>query len=147
MRRIVWLGIAGALVVIVCAVALAGALTARSAPGDVIPRIVSVDPPPGAELSLINPITITFNTPMDQASTQAALTIQTADGKQTITGAFTWSDTTTLKFTPAKPLARNTDYTLTFKQSAQSAAGLPLQGTDLIRARTVGDLQVAQLVP
>src|SRR5579864_3381829 len=124
MHRTTWLRIAGALAVSVCALALAGALTARSAPGDVIPRIISVDPPPGAELSLTNPITITFNTPMDQASTQAALSIQTADGKQTITGAFTWPDSTTLKFTPARPLARNADYTLTFKQGVHSAAGL-----------------------
>ena len=147
MRRTMWLGIAGALVVTVCTVALASGLIARSAPGDVIPRIVSVDPPPGAELSLTNPITIAFNTAMDQASTQAALTIQTADGKQTISGAITWPDSATLKFTPSKPLARNSDYVVTFKKGVQSSAGLPLQGTDLIRARTVGDLKVAQLVP
>ena len=141
--------IAGATAMAICFVALAGVLTVRSAPEDVIPKIIVRDPPPGLALPLNSPVTFVFNTAMDHASTQAALRITTvADPKAAAPGgSFQWLDDNTLQFTPATPLKRGTDYLFTFKPGAKSIAGQPLQGEDSFRAQTVGDLQVAQVIP
>ena len=136
----------GGLLIIFSLTLLAGLLTVHSAPDDIIPRIVVRDPPPGLALPLNSPVSFIFNTAMDHASTQAALTVSMSGGSP-ISGSFVWPDDNTLEFTPATPLQRRTEYLFTFRKGAKSAAGQLLQGDDSFRAQTVGDLQVAQIIP
>ncbi|MFN8471946.1 MAG: Ig-like domain-containing protein [Anaerolineae bacterium] len=68
-------------------------------------------------VSATQPITVTFNQPMNQAQTQAAFSLQPKGGAP-VAGAFSWSGST-MTFKPDQPLARDTLYT------AQVAAGAP----------------------
>lgn len=146
MRRSSWLGIA-LLAIVAAVLAAMPALTARSAPNDVIPQIIETNPAAGEELPPNGSITFTFNTAMDRASVEAALLIKSADGKQTVSGTFKWNSDTSVTFTPAKPLTRATEYIATFKPGAKSQGGIALKDIDTYRLRTVGALAVTQIIP
>jgi alpha-2-macroglobulin len=82
------------------------------------PMVVSVLPTEGEQaVGITLPISLTFNQPMDHASTQAAFAIQPP-----VEGAFAWSpDGMTLGFQPASRLAFGTDYQVKLAGTAQSA--------------------------
>lgn len=63
------------------------------------------------------PITATFNTEMDRASTEANLGVENAKGT-TVAGHVEWQSTQ-LSFVPDKPLDYDTSYTVTLKSGAQ----------------------------
>jgi len=147
MRRTSWSLVGLLAAAFTLAIVLSAVTAARSAPNDVNPQIIALSPASGSDLPINSPLTFTFNTAMDRASVEAALSVKSSDGKQTVTGKSAWQSDTVLIFTPDQPLTRSTDYVLSFKLGAKSAAGLPLTGTDTYRLRTVGDLLVTQLIP
>jgi len=68
-------------------------------------------------------ITLDFNWDMDTATTEAAFTLDPP-----VEGKFTWEDSYfRLVFTPDDAFDVNTLYTLTLKQSAEHAGGMPMQ--------------------
>ncbi len=68
------------------------------------------------------PITITFNTPMDRASTEAAVALGTTQGKAAVDAAW-FDDDRVLQITPRQPLNLETEYQIVVNDSAQSASG------------------------
>ncbi|MGH2521979.1 MAG: Ig-like domain-containing protein, partial [Anaerolineales bacterium] len=84
------------------------------------PEVVGSEPIFGQQdFPLTQPISITFNQPMDRVSTEAAFTLLPA-----APGAFRWSeDGLTLGFVPGERLALGTEYTARVESSAKSANG------------------------
>jgi uncharacterized protein YfaS (alpha-2-macroglobulin family) len=75
------------------------------------------------DVPLSQPISITFNQPMDAASVQQAFHLQGADGVD-LPGDFRWSeDGLTVGFYPARNLPLESDLTVTVDASATSAGG------------------------
>ncbi len=106
------------------------------------PLLVDYTPARGEETPLERPLTLTFDQPMDRTSVEAAFSINPP-----IEGRFSWSDSTTLVFTPSSGWQRATRYRVAMDTSAKSAAGLALrQELDLV-FRTVGYLEVTQVIP
>ena len=74
-----------------------------------------------------SPITVTFNQPMDHASTEQAFQLSVQG--EPVRGTFRWSGAETqaaseaLVFTPAAPLARNASYVVRIQGSARAQAG------------------------
>jgi hypothetical protein len=67
-------------------------------------------------------ISLQFNWDMDMASTEQAFSIS-----PTVAGKFTWEDTNyRLRFTPDKPLEKNTVYTVTLNKSASHPDNLSM---------------------
>ena len=85
------------------------------------PTVVSVTPDRGEEAALAAPVVVTFDQPMDPATTRAAFAIEPkVKGEVKVQG-------NALTFSPAESLQRKTAYRVTLAESATSAAGLPLQ--------------------
>ncbi|MEW5988505.1 MAG: Ig-like domain-containing protein, partial [Chloroflexota bacterium] len=84
------------------------------------PSVVTFEPVDGTTLFIpTNPLTITFNMPMDAASTEAAITLEPAASV-----TFTWSeDGRQVRLTPDPLLELGTLYRLVVGQSARSANG------------------------
>ncbi|MCI0397315.1 MAG: Ig-like domain-containing protein [Chloroflexi bacterium] len=84
------------------------------------PSVVTIVPENGAQNVIpTRPVTITFNMPMDQASTEAAVTLDPAAEV-----SYDWSgDGRVLVLRPADPFELQTNYTLTIDNSARSASG------------------------
>jgi hypothetical protein len=85
---------------------------------------VTFSPQDGAVVYDTNqPITLQFTEPMDQKSTEAAVTVL-ANGYPT-KGSFAWSeDSTSLTFTPRRSYAINTRVTVKLSTAAKSGGGL-----------------------
>ncbi len=67
-------------------------------------------------------ITVTFNQPMDRASTQSRFALQADDAA--VPGTFRWRDGgETLVFVPDEPLPRNTTLTASLEEGAQARSG------------------------
>jgi uncharacterized protein YfaS (alpha-2-macroglobulin family) len=97
------------------------------------PQIVSIDPLASAgDVPLDQPITVTFNQPMDRASSEAAFSVRGDAGA--VSGAFVWEgDSTAFTFTPDAPLALDTGYIVGFADESRGQAlgaggGAPLTG-------------------
>lgn len=88
------------------------------------PSVVSIQPENGsATIPLTQPITVTFNMPMNQTSTEAAISLRSTDGA-TADFSTTWSDGGRIvKLIPQGRLELGTDYQVVVGQSAQSASG------------------------
>ncbi len=139
-RRARWIGLcAGAILLLSTA-----ALNLPDAWGDTLPpQVFDTMPLPGEELPLEGPVIFFFDQPMDDATLPDAFSVEPA-----VNGALTWSDDfTTLTFTPAAPLARATEYTFTIGTGATSAAGVPLAEPFTLTLRTIGYLEVAEVLP
>jgi alpha-2-macroglobulin len=77
---------------------------------------------------LDNPIFLTFSDAMDQASAERAVLLTDVDGN-TVPASFSWNENT-LTVQPNDLLRIDTDYTLTFADSARTLDGLPLAPVD-----------------
>ena len=107
------------------------------------PQVFDTIPLPGEELPLDGPVTFFFDQPMDPDTVSAAFAVEPAAA-----GSLNWSgDFTTLTFTPDSPLARATAYTFTIGTGATSAEGVPLEEPFTLTLRTIGYLEVAQVLP
>lgn len=77
-------------------------------------------------------ITLTFNWDMDTESTENAFSISPS-----VSGKFTWEDTNyRLRFTPDKPLEKNTIYTVTLAKSASHPDNLSMTSDFSFQFRT-----------
>ncbi len=88
------------------------------------PDVISVSPSSGdSDVVLDRDIEISFNQPMDPASTEAALSITGSNGGA-VNGTLEWNeDGDTLTFMPSGLLPIETDITVQVGASAQSASG------------------------
>ncbi|MFP4344954.1 MAG: Ig-like domain-containing protein [Anaerolineales bacterium] len=107
------------------------------------PDIVAASPPPDFEyVGPTEVFSLTFNQPMDHASTEEAFSLL-VDGEP-VAGTFSWSGgatpwvTETLRFTPDAPLPRARSGEVVVVAGAQAASGnLPLEETFRQRFGTV----------
>ncbi|MBN1286461.1 MAG: Ig-like domain-containing protein [Anaerolineae bacterium] len=106
------------------------------------PQVIDVWPFPGEEMALDQPLTITFDQPMDQPGVEAAVAFTPG-----VPGAFSWDDARTLVFTPTDGWARDAVYEVVIGMNAQSAEGVGLAEPYKFKARTVGYLEVSTVVP
>lgn len=105
------------------------------------PAVIGVTPDRGEEHVLAAPVTITFDQPMDPASTSAAFSIEPkTPGEVQIKG-------NQLIFSPMERLQRGTEYRVSLNTTASSVAGLRLPQPVSFRFRTVGLLQVTSVQP
>ncbi|MBI4314712.1 MAG: Ig-like domain-containing protein, partial [Chloroflexi bacterium] len=88
------------------------------------PAVVNVEPTYGAlDVSLTQPISATFNQPMDIVSTQGAFSLNDAGGNPA-PGSFKWNDDhTVLTFTPQGKLRLGAAYTAALSTAARAADG------------------------
>jgi uncharacterized protein YfaS (alpha-2-macroglobulin family) len=106
------------------------------------PRLVYFSPSWGEEQLLDAPIVLTFDQPMDHASTEGALTIS-----PTVTGTFSWSDDHTVVFAPQEALVRGKGYRVELAATARNSAGEVLAEGAYFDFNTVGFLQVSEVQP
>jgi alpha-2-macroglobulin len=106
------------------------------------PALVESYPPPGAEVALTGPITLYFNQPMDTASVEGALS-----GQPNLSGHFQWQGDSVVSFTPDAPFSPAADLLINVSSSARSQKGLALLNPLTLTYRTVGFLQVSQVLP
>jgi hypothetical protein len=105
------------------------------------PTVVSLVPARGEEVAPDAPVVVTFDQPMDPATTKAAFTIEpVTPGELKVQG-------NALTFLPARPFARGTAYRVTVADSATSAAGLRLQQPVSLRFAAAGALEVTNTQP
>ncbi len=149
MRRRQLLGFGGAIIAVVVLFLWAGGLkpVVVGAPPEqedsgLPPRVVDTMPLSGEEMALEGAITLYFDQAMDMASVQEAFVIDPA-----VDGVFDSPDDLTLRFTPGEPLDRATAYTVTLDTAAASAAGLKLAEPFTLEVRTVGFLEVSEVLP
>ncbi len=105
------------------------------------PTVVSVQPDRGEEQPVTAPVVVTFDQPMDAASTGGAFSIEPqVAGEVKVSG-------NALTFTPAETLERGREYRVSLAQSAAAANGMTLQRDLTFRFTTAGFLQVTSAQP
>lgn len=109
------------------------------------PQLVYSSPARGEEALLDGAITLRFDQPMDRDSVEAAFAIAEVDGSA-VQGAFTWTREDTVIFTP-RSLKRQADYKVQVADTAVSRSGQPLLAPIELDLRTVGYLDVSQVIP
>ncbi|MGC9468635.1 MAG: Ig-like domain-containing protein [Anaerolineae bacterium] len=107
------------------------------------PLVRSIKPTRYAKsVPLETDVRVTFNTPMDTASVEAAFQLESPQG-DLVDGAFTWVDNdTTLVFTPTAMLATETTYEVRIDAAAHAKSGIPLKSGDQGTFTTVSPLGV-----
>ncbi len=111
-------------------------------PGKAAPVVVQRTPEVGAELSPEGAIELVFDRSMDQASVERALQVSPQ-----VAGDIVWANERTVRFKPARDLKRDTEYRVTLNAQAQAADGESLVDDYRFDFRTVGYLDVSQVVP
>ncbi|MFC2082440.1 Ig-like domain-containing protein [Candidatus Bipolaricaulota bacterium] len=117
---------------------LIGFAFSASASTSVIQQI----PSRGEELQIDGFVEIVFDRAMDRTSVEEAWVLAPL-----VDGAFEWADERTLRFTPASGWPRDTLYRLTISQLAQSSFGEALASIYEFQFRTVGYLEISQMLP
>jgi len=110
--------------------------------GAVSPVVIQRSPERGEELSLDGSIELVFDRTMDQASVETAFNVSPE-----VAGELEWTDERTVRFKPARGLKRDAEYYVTVGAEAKASDGNPLDGAYRFRFRTVGYLEVAQVIP
>lgn len=86
------------------------------------PTVVTISPTSGASaVSLKDSVVITFSEPMDTASVRTAFGISPS-----VSGSFSWSGMTVLKFKPSQILAVKRSYSVTINNTARDCNGVPM---------------------
>ncbi len=111
-------------------------------PGNVAPIVIQRTPERGEALPPDGVIELVFDRAMDRDSVEAALQISPQ-----VEGRVEWADERTVRFKPARHLARDAEYLVTVGATARAADGNVLDGAYRFRFRTVGYLEVAQVIP
>ena len=104
--------------------------------------VIQRTPERGEELKPDGAIELVFDRPMDRGSVEGAFHLSPEIG-----GDFEWVDERTVRFKPARDLKRDAEYLATIGAEAKASDGNPLDGANRIRFRTVGYLEVAQVIP
>ncbi len=113
------------------------------------PAVVSTDPKNGSTVDgLQQPITITFNLPMNRAVTESATSIRSA-GAPAVQLDYIWSDgDRVLTLRPQKPLLLASAYQIGIAQAAQAAAGQATMQRDVLSGFSTPPLPaVANTIP
>lgn len=79
---------------------------------------------------------------MDPASVEQALSLNPPFAYNLL-----WLDDSTLRLTPRESLFRATQYTITINETARSVDGLPLESPIVVKSKTIGFLEVSEVVP
>ncbi|HFQ94243.1 MAG TPA: hypothetical protein ENK32_09555, partial [Anaerolineae bacterium] len=96
------------------------------------PAVVVMQPEEGGFIAPTETISVTFNMPMDQAATEAAISLRGVDAPA-VSLDFAWSDDgRILAITPQQPLQMQTEYQLRVGPSAASASGEAALGQEYI---------------
>jgi uncharacterized protein YfaS (alpha-2-macroglobulin family) len=111
-------------------------------PGNVAPIVVQRTPEPGEELATDGAIQLIFDRPMDKRSVESAFLVG-----PDVAGSVEWVDDRTVDFKPKRELERDTEYLVTLGPEAKAADGNAVDGAYRFRFRTVGYLEVAQVIP
>ncbi len=131
------------LVITVASMFTGGMAGAQDSQGEALPpHVIDVWPLPGVELAGGEPLTVTFDQPMDAASVEAAFAFAPA-----LEGAFAWPDARTVDFTPAAGWPPGNTYTVTVGTGATAENGLTLEEAYAFEAKTVGPLAVGTVSP
>lgn len=109
---------------------------------DLPPALVEIDPLPGSNISLDQPISLYFSQPMDTHSVEAALHFI-----PNTSGRFSWENDQILTFTPDQALAPETALRMTLNTSAQAANKQSLQNPIEVDFYTAKSLKVVQTMP
>lgn len=117
------------------------------------PQVVYSSPLPGEEVTLDGAITVLFDQPMDQESVEASFLIQESGAvtetveAAPVAGVFSWPETDTLIFTPESTLERERFYKVQIGPEASGSNGELLGQTVDLQFKTVGYLEVSQVIP
>ena len=143
MSRILIPFLSGGVVVAITLLAWASAAFAQDGPDDLPPHVIDVAPYPGEELPGDQPVTVTFDQPMDRASVEAAW-----EAGLSAPGEFTWaSDDQSVRFIPQGGWPRATHISITIGTGAQAANGLALEEPYEFFVQTIGRLEVGTVIP
>ncbi|GAB4450108.1 MAG: alpha-2-macroglobulin family protein [Anaerolineales bacterium] len=104
------------------------------------PALIETDPPAGAVIGHLSPITFYFNQPMNRASLEAAIS-------GLPDGVFTWSDDATLLFTPTQPYPPDTRLTVEIASTIQSASGFGALAPQSLTFTVADYLRPVNLLP
>jgi uncharacterized protein YfaS (alpha-2-macroglobulin family) len=111
-------------------------------PDTVSPVVVQRVPERGEELRPDGSVELVFDRPMERASVEVAFEISPR-----VSGDLKWIDERTVRFEPAGDLDRDAEYFVTLGPEAKAADGHGLDGAYRFRFRTVGYLEVTQVIP
>jgi len=106
------------------------------------PTVIHRSPARGEEVRIDGIVEIMFDQAMDRASVQTAWAIEPLTA-----GVFTWPNDCTLRFAPISAWTRDTVYRVSLSQAACSTAGEALATDFVFQLRTVGYLEVSQILP
>ena len=104
------------------------------------PVLAEVSPLDGSQLGLDQPFTFYFSQPMDRNSVEAALYGLPA-------GSLSWSDDSTLTYTPKQPFETNSEITVAILSSAKAANGLNLSEPVTLTYNTSDMLRAINFLP
>lgn len=104
------------------------------------PVLTEVSPLDGSQLGLEEPVTFFFSQPMDRGSVESAL-------YGLPNGSHTWSDDSTLTFTPNEPYAADAEITVAILTSARAANGMHLAAPVTLTYQTTSLLQAINFLP
>lgn len=120
------------------------AMPGQQSEADTPPTVLETIPAAGAEHPLEEPIRLTFDQPMDQASVEAAFTIEPGD---TADGTFDWPTPSSLTFQFSDGFERGQRYTVRLAATAESETGLTMNRPFSLRFTGVGFLDVTNVQP
>lgn len=106
------------------------------------PAVIDVFPSGTVELLPNDPLTVTFDQPMDRASVEAAFSLS-----PDLPGLLLWSDAQTLTFTPTNGFPVQKNYTLRIDKTARAINGIPLEADYTTELRTLGTFGITNVVP
>jgi len=104
------------------------------------PVLAEVAPLDGNQLGMDEPITFYFSQPMDHNSVEAVLFGLPS-------GSLSWSDDSTLRFTPDQPYAADTEITVAILTAAKAANGMQLAAPITLTYRTSTLLRAINFIP
>ena len=111
------------------------------------PVVIQRTPERGEELSVDGTIELVFDRAMDHAAVEKAFSLLRYPEAETVSGWFDWPDERTARFQPARSLSRDTEYRVALTSEAAGVDGHTLIEAFTFRFRTVGYLEVSQVIP
>ncbi len=143
MNRIVIFFLSSGTLCVAALLAWVGGALAQDGEAELPPHVIDVAPYPGEEVPGDQPVTVTFDQPMDRASVEAAWTVETG-----VSGEFTWADDDqSVQFIPQDGWPRATRVAITIGTEAQTANGLALEDPYDFFVQTIGRLEVGTVIP